>query len=236
MKRRSDTRVLWRVPSTSREGKRKRRVAEEAESRRTAMKRSTRLLALSNLATGSVAFVRHRDRNRSPIESRPPRRTVTAGSALPSSPLFSPDPDENDSDSDDFGGFNPFAPGSRIPAKGGFGVLSDSERRRPPPTTPGGLVSPRAMRMKELTTTLLSVLSDDAAVEKLLRENADFLLDQLDNDGAALEVDSVYAPGMTRGERYERYREVMDGRIEGARAPAAKNALGALRDFVSSRE
>lgn len=219
--------------------KAKEKSKEGGESRRTAMKRSTRLLALSSLATGSVAFVRHRDRNCSPIESRPPRRTVTigsTGSTLPSSPLFSPDPDENDSDSDDFGGFNPFAPGSRIPAKGGFGVLSDSERRRPPPTTPGGLVSPRAMRMKELTTTLLSVLSDDAAVEKLLRENADFLLDQLDNDGAALEVDSVYAPGMTRGERYERYREVMDGRIEGARAPAAKKALGALRDFVSSRE
>ena len=90
--------------------------------------------------------------------------------------------------------------------------------------------------MKELTTKLLSVLSDDGAVEELLRENADFLLEQLDNDDAALEVDSVYTPDMTRGERYERYREVMDSRIEGARAPAAKKALGALRDFVLSQE
>ncbi|EJK71959.1 hypothetical protein THAOC_06551 [Thalassiosira oceanica] len=197
--------------------------------------RSTQLLTLSSLATGSLAFVRHRNWNCS-IKSRRTRRTVTIiGSPLPSSPLFSPEPDENDS-GDDFGGFNPFAPGSRIPTKGGFGVLADSERKRPPPTTPGGQVSPRAMRMKELTTKLLSVLSDDSAVEELLRENADFLLDQLDNVDAALEVDSVYTPDMTRGERYGKYREVMDLRIEGARAPAAKKALGALRDFVLSQE
>ena len=41
---------------------------------------------------------------------------------------------------------------------------------------------------------------------------------------------------MDRGERFRRYREVMDERIEGARAPAAKKALGALKDFVLSRE
>lgn len=34
----------------------------------------------------------------------------------------------------------------------------------------------------------------------------------------------------------QRYREVMDERIENARAPAAKKALSILYDFVSSKE
>lgn len=122
-----------------------------------------------------------------------------------------------------------------MPTKGGFGILSDEERK-PPPSTPGGRISPRQMRMKELTTDLLARLSDDEAVSKLLQSNDDFLLEQLNNLDAVLEPDSVYTPNMNREERFQKYRQVMDDRIEGARAPAAKKALGALREFVLSRE
>lgn len=168
----------------------------------------------------------------------PHRRThiirSTLSTALENSPLFSND--DANSDSSEFVGFNPFRPGSKIPTKGGFGILSDDERRQPPPSTPGGRISPRQMRMKELTTDLLAHISDAESVSRLLQSNEDFLLEQLINLDAVLEPDSVLSPDMSREERFERYRQVMEERIENARAPAAKKALGALKDFVWSRK
>jgi len=90
--------------------------------------------------------------------------------------------------------------------------------------------------MKELTTDLLAHISDAESVSRLLQSNEDFLLEQLINLDAVLEPDSVLSPDMSREERFERYRQVMDERIENARAPAAKKALGALKDFVWSRK
>jgi len=61
-------------------------------------------------------------------------------------------------------------------------------------------------------------------------------LEQLNNLDAVLEPDSVLKPEMSRSERFQRYEEVMQERIDGARAPAAKKALGALKAFVLSRK
>ena len=158
-----------------------------------------------------------------------------SSSLLQSSPLFQPENNDDDT-SNEFQGFNPFTPGAKIPTKGGFGVLSDNERKQPPPTTPGGQISPRQMKMKEITTELLMCISDDDSVSELLLSHEDFLLDQLNNEDAVLEADSVLSPDMTRSQRFQRYGEVMQERINGARAPAAKKALGALKDFVMSRE
>ena len=160
---------------------------------------------------------------------------ASATSSLASSPLFSPE-NENDDEDGGLSGFNPFTPGAKIPTKGGFGILSESERKQPPLSTPGGQISPRQMRMKELTTDLLNRLSDDEAVASLLESNEDFLLDQLNNLDAVLEPDSVYTPDMSRAERFAKYKEVMEDRIANARAPAAKKALGILRDFALKRE
>jgi hypothetical protein len=152
-----------------------------------------------------------------------------------SSPLFSGD--KNDNESNEFGSFNPFQPGSKMPSGGGFGILTNDDRKQPSsPTTPGGLVSPRSMRMKELTTDLLACISDDESVSRLLQTNEEFLLEQLNNIDAVLEPDSVFTPSMSRSERYEQYRRVMEERIRNARVPAAKNVLKALMDFVSSKE
>lgn len=169
----------------------------------------------------------------------PPHRRAhimksTSSTTIANSPLFSDD--GANSDSNEFGGFNPFRPGSKVQTKGGFGILSDDERRQPPPTTPGGRISPRQMRMKELTTDLLAHLFDDESISRLLRSNEEFLLEQLNNLDAVLEPDSVFSPDMSREERFERYRQVMEERIENARAPAAKKALGALQDFVWSKK
>jgi hypothetical protein len=92
------------------------------------------------------------------------------------------------------------------------------------------------MRMKELTTDLLARISDEEAVYCLLQSNETFLLEQLNNLEAVLEPDSVFSPDMSREERFIRYQQVMEERIKTARAPAAKKALGALKDFVWSRK
>jgi hypothetical protein len=164
------------------------------------------------------------------------------------SPLFSADngtTEETNSSSsssisdttNDFDGFNPFAPGSKIlPAKGGFGILSDNERLRPRASlTPGGRISPRQMKMKELIADLLACISDNEAVSHLQHSNEKFLLEQLNNMDALLEPESVFTPNMNREERFDMYQQVMTERIMNARAPVAKKALEALRDFVWSK-
>ena len=171
--------------------------------------------------------------NRSSVTRRYATRTKRL-SRLQSSPLFQPE--KNDDESNEFQGFNPFTPGAKMPTKGGFGVLSDDERKQPPPTTPGGQISPRQMKMKEITTELLMCISDEDAVAELLLSNEEFLLEQLNNVDAVLEADSVLSPDMTRSQRFQRYEEVMQERIDGARAPAAKKALGALKEFVMNRK
>ncbi|KAL7448773.1 hypothetical protein ACHAWC_000914, partial [Mediolabrus comicus] len=141
-------------------------------------------------------------------------------------------------DDNEFQGFNPFTAGAKMPTKGsGFGILSDADRKQPNNNqTPSGQISPRQMKMKELTTELLLNISDDDMISKLLLTNEEFLLEQLNNVDAVLEPDSVLTPNMTREERFRQYEKVMNERITGARAPVAKKALGVLRDFVLSRE
>eukprot|EP00580_Thalassiosira_gravida_P012888 CAMPEP_0201651034 /NCGR_PEP_ID=MMETSP0493-20130528/42312_1 /ASSEMBLY_ACC=CAM_ASM_000838 /TAXON_ID=420259 /ORGANISM="Thalassiosira gravida, Strain GMp14c1" /LENGTH=227 /DNA_ID=CAMNT_0048127293 /DNA_START=19 /DNA_END=702 /DNA_ORIENTATION=- len=164
------------------------------------------------------------------------------------SPLFSPNDDndddnknnnnENSTPSQEFDGFNPFQPGAKMPTKSGFGILSSDSQKKTSAatTTPGGQISPRQMRMKELTGNLLNCLSSDDAVAELLQSNEDFLLEQLNDVDVVLEPGSVYTPDMSREERFREYERVMEERIGDARAPAAKKALGALLDFVMDRE
>ena len=91
------------------------------------------------------------------------------------------------------------------------------------------------MKMKELTTDLLACISDNDAVNHLLHSNEKFLLEQLNNMDAVLEPESVFTPNMNREERFDMYQQVMNERIKNARAPVAKKALEALRDFVWSK-
>lgn len=148
-------------------------------------------------------------------------------SVLKSSPLFQPEKN----DDEEFEGFNPFTPGAKIRSKSGFGVGSTSAKQ-----TPGGLISPRQMKMKELTANLFISISDSTAVQQILESNKEFLLEPFNNDEAILDAESVYDLDMTRDERFVRYGEVMEDRISGAKAPAAKKVLTIMRDFVLSAE
>ncbi|KAL3770197.1 hypothetical protein ACHAWU_009137 [Discostella pseudostelligera] len=190
-------------------------------------------LLLIIAASGFIAPTHRQFHNKKIVSLSSSSHSIST-SALANSPLFSGD--NNDNDSNDFSGFNPFQPGSKMPSSGGFETLSDDDRKQPSPSTPGGRVSPRSMRMKELTTDLLACISDEDSVSNLLESNEEFLLEQLNNLDAVLEPDSIFTPSMSRSERFEQYRQVMEDRIRNARAPAAKNALRALKEFVSSRE
>ena len=197
------------------------------------------IIGISNVAgfmSISSTQMKKQHHNQMIIEHSSSTSTISSSTtSLANSPLFS-DESNNSNDDNDFDGFNPFQPGAKIKTKGGFGILSDDDRKQHTQPTLGGQVSPRQMRMKEITTDLLMRLSDDDAVAELLQSNEDFLLQQLNDLDIVLESDSVYTPDMNREERFTRYREVMDERIENARAPAAKKALAILRDFVSARE
>jgi len=71
-------------------------------------------------------------------------------------------------------------------------------------------------------------------VDLRLHSNEKFLLEQLNNMDAVLETESVFTPNMNREERFDMYQQIMNERIKNARAPVAKKALEALRDFVWS--
>ena len=131
-----------------------------------------------------------------------------------------------------FDGFNPFQPGSKI-SNSNTGIIIGNKSSN---NTPGGRISPRAIRMKEVTSALLNSISDSDSVQQILLEHEEFLLEQFDNLDAVLEEDSIFTPDMSRSERFERYRKVMEERIGGARVPAARNTLTALKEFVVSRE
>ncbi|KAL3784195.1 hypothetical protein HJC23_001394 [Cyclotella cryptica] len=143
-----------------------------------------------------------------------------------------PDRESNQDITNEFDGFNPFQPGSKIQPKSSGIIIGSSPNKE----TPGGRISPRQMKMKQLTTELLASISDPQSVSTLLESNEGFLLEQLNNLDAVLEPDSVFHPSMNRKERFERYRQVMDERIESARAPAARNVLTLLKEFVLSKE
>jgi hypothetical protein len=147
------------------------------------------------------------------------------GSHIETAPLLAANDNE-------FEGFNPFQPGSKI-SKSTSGITVGSARSN---ETPGGRISPRAMKMKELTASLFQSISDKESVQQILNNHEDFLLEQFNNLGVVLEEDSIFTPDMSREERFQRYKVVMEERIQGARAPAAKNILIALREFVLSKE
>lgn len=90
--------------------------------------------------------------------------------------------------------------------------------------------------MKELTSSLLNSISDEESFQEILLQHEDFLLEQFENVDCVLEEGSIFTPDMSREKRFERYRCVMEERIEKARVPAARSTLLKLMEFVLSRE
>lgn len=132
---------------------------------------------------------------------------------------------------DEWSGFNPLSPGSSEPENEweGFNPLANSGGAK-------AMIRMRQSAMQELTQDMLVNIKDDDKLQELLETAKTFLLEPLDNDDSLLDQDSIYEPGMTREERYERYRDTMKGRIAKAKRGHLKKLLQTMNDFVLKHE
>ena len=148
------------------------------------------------------------------------------GDAESSSPLF--DASAAPPEDGDWSGFNPFRQAASSTA---------SSAQSPTATTAGIAtsgtpLSPRTMKMTSLTSELYQHSASPPKMAQLLSSHADFLVEQLVDPDAVLEVGSVYAADMGLDRRRDVYGSVMDERIGQARSGEVRRVLVALRDFV----
>ena len=122
----------------------------------------------------------------------------------------------------DWSNFNPFQQAASTSSAASNAGISTS----------GTPLSLRTMRMKSITGDLYQYNKYPSKMEEILTNNADFLVEQLVDEEAVLDVDSVYTADMGLDERREKYAGVMEERITGARSEEVKRVLVALRDFV----
>ena len=125
----------------------------------------------------------------------------------------------DDQEDSSWDGFNPFerkVTSSRIPS-----ILSSNK------------ISVRQMRMKELMSNLLT--SEPEKYDAILLDHEELIMEPLNDDDAVLAEDSIYEPGMTREERFDRYDSAMSTREASAVNASVKQILSKMRSFVMSR-
>ena len=142
------------------------------------------------------------------------------------SPLFDTSSPPSDPSADgDWANFNPFQQAASTSSSAQSATMGGI-------STSGTPLSLRTMRMKSITGDLYQYNKYPAKMEEILVNNADFLVEQLVDEEAVLDVDSVYTADMGLDERREKYAAVMEERVGGARSEEVKRVLVALRDFV----
>lgn len=104
------------------------------------------------------------------------------------------------------------------------------------PVLASSTISLRQMRMKELMSKLLASAAEETeAINSILEDNAELILQPLVEEDGVMEPDSIYTPGMTREERFDRYEEVMNEREAKAVNKSVHRILGLMRDFVATK-
>jgi len=98
------------------------------------------------------------------------------------------------------------------------------------------VISLRKTTMSELVNELVNTNGTSEAMNPILQNFKDFLLEPLEDDEAVLDPDSIYKPNMSRQERYQAYNNSMEERIKKARSPQGKQVLMAMQEFVLSFE
>ena len=138
-----------------------------------------------------------------------------------SAPLF--DTSVTPPEDGDWSGFNPFrqAASTTATATATAGIA-----------TSGTPLSPRTVRMTSLTSELYQHNASPPKMAQILSPHADFLVEQLVDVDAVLEVGSVYDADMGLDRRRDVYEAVMAERIGKARSGEVRRVLAALRDFV----
>jgi hypothetical protein len=129
----------------------------------------------------------------------------------------------NDGDSNEFSNFNPFS-------------YQTDKNKKSTMDNYALQISLRKTTMQALINELLDKVRDPEQTQALLQDNRDFLLETIEEKDAVLDEDSVYTFEMSRAERYQAYRKVMQERMSTAKNPAVKQVLTALYDFVTSHE
>ena len=94
-------------------------------------------------------------------------------------------------------------------------------------------ISYREMRMNELVSSLLRCVNDEVAMDKVLKENEELLMEPfLDDYDPRLDPNSIYEEGMSRVEKIKKYTMVMENRMQKAKSDNAKIILNAMKNFV----
>ena len=130
--------------------------------------------------------------------------------------------DEEDDAEDVLTNFNPFEKRNTKSSNASSFLFANSQ------------ISPRQMQMQEVMSELLRFVDDEDQVQQILQTKKDFLLEPLMNDTSFLEKDSIYTSEMTKQERFQRYNQVMEERINKASSPAATKILTSMRNFIMS--
>jgi hypothetical protein len=103
-------------------------------------------------------------------------------------------------------------------------------------TTAASKILMRKTQMKDLTIEMMSNIDDDEKLQELMENAKDFMLEPLENDNAVLDLDSIYEAGMSRAQRYARYRETAEERISKASRSSLKKLLQSMMDYVLKYE
>ena len=101
--------------------------------------------------------------------------------------------------------------------------------------TGGGVKAQLVMRkvhMQELTQDIMRNINDDESIHTILENAREFLLEPFESENAVLDPDSIFEPGMSRPEKFVRYRSIMEKRIGDAKNQSLKKLLQRMRDYV----
>ena len=90
----------------------------------------------------------------------------------------------------------------------------------------------RKMHMQELTQDIMRSINDDARILAILENAREFLLEPFEGENALLDPDSIFDAGMSRPEKFSRYRSIMEKRIGDAKNQSLKKLLQSMMDYV----
>lgn len=120
-----------------------------------------------------------------------------------------------------------------------FNPLKQNQRPNKPTSSysyRGTQISLRQTIMQDVATKLLDSIDDPQAMNSILEEYKEFLLQPLEDPNCVLEPGSIYSPGMSRNLRYDAYRSSMNQRLLACKNARVREVLEAMRDYVLSFE
>ena len=127
-------------------------------------------------------------------------------------------PRQEDEQRDEWNGFNPLEPRTN----GNRNRLAYSSTR----------ISLRKAKMQTLTEGLLECSTNPEAMQQLLIEQQDFVLEPILDLEAPLDDDSIFLGQSTVEKRFIAYQSEMEERISKAKSGNAKKVLIAMMEFV----